>query len=130
MLSGLLGFSSGLIGLLDVNRVAPTRRRRVVVLGDTGLYEADCLEQALHFTPREPSTARVRLPVTRVDLLRAQHDAFLDALRMGRQPTVTGDDGLRAVYLADALLRSAAVHEAIEVGPAALPNRPAPPGRS
>ena len=36
----------------------------------------------------------------------SEHDDFLDAVRQSRKPTVSGEDGLRAIEVAEAILES------------------------
>ena len=50
----------------------------------------------------------IRHVVNKVEPLRAEFDAFVAAIRGDRSKIVTGEDGLAALQLAHALLRSGA----------------------
>ena len=48
-LSGLMRFSNGITGVLQVNWVTPTKSRRLTVLGAGGMFEVDYITQDLTF---------------------------------------------------------------------------------
>jgi predicted dehydrogenase len=50
-------------------------------------------------------------PLTTIDQLTAELTDFVDAVRYGRQPKVTGEDGLAAVELAHSILAIMAKHD-------------------
>jgi predicted dehydrogenase len=121
LLYGLLSFPSGIVGLLDVNWLTPEKQRRVVVLGTEGMFQVDYLTQSLTFTKGTQELApeyldgyaptfageSVSLPVRQSEPLRAEVDAFLEAVRTGGPPAVTGGDGLAALSIAKLLLTAA-----------------------
>jgi len=130
LLFGLLHFESGATGFLDVNWLSPTKRRQLHVVGEQGMFDLDYLTQRLTFT-RHPNLERPALiggyaptfsgdvavlPVATGEPLAAELDAFLDAVRTGSRPVVDVEDGLWALAMADALLRSAAERRPIELG--------------
>jgi predicted dehydrogenase len=105
------------------------------VVGEQGMFDLDYLTQRLTFTRHEnlerPALIAgyaptftgdvVELPVETGEPLAAELDSFFDAVRTGRPPVVGAEDGLWAVAMADALLRSAAEHRPVELaGLAAL----------
>lgn len=131
LLYGLLTFPGGALGQLDVNWLTPEKQRRVVVLGEEGMFQVDYLSQSLSFTrggaPLAPTYLdgyaptfageTVHLPVEPVEPLKRELDAFFRSVREGGPPEVSGEDGLWAVALANLLLRSATEHHPIDVGP-------------
>lgn len=133
LLFGLLRFPDGLIALLDVNWLTPEKQRRLVVLGDEGMFQVDYLSQTLSFTrgqaeldptylggyaPTFPGET-ITLPVEPAEPLRREMDAFLATVRDGTPPVVSGDDGVWAVRLANLFLESAAAGRALELTPSA-----------
>lgn len=46
---GVMKFANGVIGILEINWLTPTKRRTLTVTGERGMYEADYLEQNLIF---------------------------------------------------------------------------------
>jgi predicted dehydrogenase len=127
LLFGLLHYPSGATGFLDVNWLTPTKRRHLHVVGEEGMFDLDYLTQRLTFT-RHADTANPTLirgyaptfsgdvyevPVSNLEPLAAEVDAFLDVIRDRTAPTVDAEDGLWAVAIADALLSSAAANQPI-----------------
>ena len=100
------GGSPAPVASLEVNWLSVRRVRDLTVMGETGTlhldYAAQCL--TLHSTPGEPGTP---LHVEHHDQLEAELSAFVAAVKNGTPMPVTGEDGLMAVLIADALTRSA-----------------------
>ena len=135
LLFALLRFRDGLVGLLDVNWLTPEKQRRLVVLGEEGMFQVDYLTQRLTFTrgqadldptylggyaPTFPGET-IELPVEPAEPLVRQLDAFLATVRDGVPPAVSGEEGVWAVRLADMLLESAASGRAIDLQPSGAP---------
>lgn len=134
LLFGLLHFPSGATGMLDVNWLTPAKRRQLVVVGEEGMFELDYLTQRLTFT-RAPDLAHptfirgyaptfegpvVEVPVDATEPLAAELDDFFEVVRTGRPPVVDAEDGLWAVAIASALLRSAAEARPIHLSKLAM----------
>lgn len=131
LLYGLLAFPGGALGQLDVNWLTPEKQRRLVVLGEEGMFTVDYLSQSLTFTRRAADLSptyldgyaptfigqAVHLPVRPAEPLRLELDAFFAAVRAGGPSPLPGADGLWAVALAEMLLVSAAEHRPVEVAP-------------
>jgi predicted dehydrogenase len=119
MFLGMLRFRNGAMGLLDINWLTPTKERSLTVLCEKGLFVADYAAQSLSFyenfaaTAREGSFASVTEgPMTRYFIanrepLRVELEAFRDAVANGTPPVVTAADGIAALAVAEALVRSA-----------------------
>jgi UDP-N-acetylglucosamine 3-dehydrogenase len=121
--------------LLDVNWLTPEKQRRLVVLGEEGMFQVDYLRQSLTFTrggaaldpmylggfaPTFPGET-IELPVEPAEPLRREIDGFLSVVRDGAPPVVSGDDGVWAVRLANLLLESAAAGRALELSSSLTP---------
>jgi predicted dehydrogenase len=132
LMTGLVRMSDGVIGTLTVNWLTPTKIRELFVIGEKGMFRVDYLTQDLYFFENatvnsgEWETLRVlrgvsegrmiRHVVNKKEPLRAEQEAFLAAVQ-GLQPVaVSGEDGLRALALAQALVVSGQEHRAIEIG--------------
>ncbi|MFI5262067.1 MAG: Gfo/Idh/MocA family oxidoreductase [Candidatus Limnocylindrales bacterium] len=135
LLYGLLAFPGGALGQIDVNWLTPEKQRRVTVLGQEGMFEADYLTQTLTFTRGAKELApeyldgyaptfvgqTATIPVEPAEPLRRELDAFFEAVRTGGPAAITGADGLWAVALANTLLRSATEHQPIDIVPLEVP---------
>ncbi len=130
LLVATLRFDSGIIGLLEVNWLTPTKVRRLTVNGERGMFEVDYLNQhlTLYENAYESETWRTldvfdgvtegnvtRFAITRTEPLRAQLDAFVRAVRGEAPPEVPGEDGLRALRLALAVLESGQAGRTVEL---------------
>ena len=123
ILNALLKFESGLLGVLQVNWLTPTKIREVSVLGERGMLVCNYIEQELRYyrnaamvgnqltdaQPRAVSEGDVlNIPVARAEPLREELQAFVRVVRGEQALEVDGEAGLRALELALALVRSAA----------------------
>jgi len=121
LIAATLRFDSGIVGLLEVNWLTPTKVRRLTVTGEGGMFVVDYLNQ--HLTLFENAHEReswltldffdgvtegdvTRFAIPREEPLRAQLEAFVRAVRGEAPPPVTGADGLRALRLALAVVES------------------------
>jgi len=128
---GLLRFPDGVVGSLEINWLTPTKIREVLVLGERGLFRVDDLTQDLYFyenaqvngdlwlalkTLKGVSEGHmIRYAIQRYEPLKAELQAFLQAVNEGNSVPVSGADGLEALRLALALVESGQSHQVIEV---------------
>lgn len=133
MLIGTLRFANGAIGVLDVNWLTPTKIRELSVLGERGMFVVDYLARELTFfendaAPREDPAGwparhlkgvsegrRHEIAVEKHEPLRLELEAFARAVRDGSAPEVTAGDGIAAIAVAEALVRSAKDGRAVEL---------------
>ncbi|HXM57664.1 MAG TPA: Gfo/Idh/MocA family oxidoreductase [Candidatus Dormibacteraeota bacterium] len=124
LLTGLVRFANDAVGLLEINWLTPTKIRELTVTGERGMFRADYLTQDLYFFENAVSEdgaweamsllrggvhegSMTRYALRRREPLAAELDAFLAAARGEREPAVSGQDGVRALALALALIESA-----------------------
>jgi predicted dehydrogenase len=119
--SALLEFESGAIVTLSASRATQDKVRRIAISEADRYIVADCLRQDLQikrettveFADNEPNLYRqanvVEIPYLdrSGEPLALEIADFVEAVREKRAPTVTGEDGLRAVRLAAAVERAA-----------------------
>jgi UDP-N-acetylglucosamine 3-dehydrogenase len=130
MLTGIVRFRNGVIGVLDINWLTPTKIRELRVTGERGMFLVDYITQDLFFYENRIATSQwdamalfrgveegnmLKIRVSKVEPLEAELRAFVEAVTRGIPPLVTGLDGLRAVALARLLLLSAQEKTAIDV---------------
>jgi predicted dehydrogenase len=133
MLVGMLRFANGVVGLLDVNWLTPTKIRELSVLGERGMFVVDYLARSLtfyendHHQHEEPAGWAARHtkgvsegPVRRIDVarrepLRVELEAFADAVRSGGPPPVSPEDALAAMTAAEALVLAGASGEDVSL---------------
>jgi len=131
LLFGLLRFSDGVTGALEINWLTPTKLREVLVLGERGMFRVDDLTQDLYFYENAQANGAVwpalatlkgvsegsmiRFALQRYEPLKAELQSFLKAVRGEAPAAVTGEDGLAALRLALALVESGQKHQVIAV---------------
>lgn len=134
MVLGLLRFRSGVAGMLEINWLTPQKVREVVVLGERGMFRADDLTQDLYFYENADANGldwqhlsllkgvsegrMVRYPIARYEPLKAELEAFAQAVAEDTPVPVRGEDGLAALRLALALVESGLNHQIVEVNDA------------
>lgn len=130
-LHGLMRLANGVIGSVSVSWLSPTKVRELIVTGERGMFRVDYLTQDLYqYENAAADTTEyealavlrgvkegrmIRHVVNKVEPLRAEFEAFVAAMRGDRSRIVSGEEGLAALQLALALLRSGATGEAIAV---------------
>lgn len=115
LLAAILRFDSGIIGLLEVNWLTPTKVRQLTVTGERGMFIIDYLNQHLTLYENAHESASwpaldvfdgvtegnvIRYAIPRVEPLRAQLDAFARRVRGEDVEVISAADGLRALRLA------------------------------
>jgi predicted dehydrogenase len=122
LLTGLVRLSDGVVGTLTINWLTPTKIRELYVTGERGMFRVDYLTQDLYFF--ENATAQggdwetlrmlrgvsegqmIRHVVQKKEPLRAELEAFLATVRGEGPVLISGQDGLKALELAQAVVAS------------------------
>lgn len=119
MLSAILRFENGVIGSLDINWLTPTKIRELSVIGERGMFVANYLTQDLTFYENDYCQSKqwqelarmgvtegrvIRQKVQRREPLFEELRSFGEAVRGEHAPVVSGEDGLRALMLANELV--------------------------
>ena len=122
---GLMKLANGVIGVLDINWLTPTKRRTLTVTGERGMYVADYIAQDLVFYANPdafqtwvnrgtgaPITSvaegeMTRRVIARREPLAVELEEFAAAVRSGGPPPVDPRDALTALLLARKMVESA-----------------------
>ncbi len=129
-LVSVLRFADGTIGKLMVNWLTPTKLRELTVVGERGMFVVNYLTQDLSFYENAAfeSTSWEAIgvlrgvkegPITRCVIskkepLLAELEAFVEAIGNGSRPIVTGEDGVKALALAEQIIKAGLEHRIIE----------------
>jgi UDP-N-acetylglucosamine 3-dehydrogenase len=135
LFNGIMKFANGVVGVLDINWLTPTKRRTITVTGERGMYVADYIDQDLVFyaNPDADETwqnrgaegfeARItsvaegemtRRHIRREEPLAIELVAFAQAVRDGGPPPVEPHDAMVALLLARKMVESALSGQAID----------------
>jgi predicted dehydrogenase len=131
MFAGLVRFHRGAMGTLDINWLTPTKERTLTVLCEKGMFVVDYAAQSLAFYENFDAAARegryasvtegpmTRYPIPNREPLRVELEAFRDAVLAGGPPPVSALDGMAALAIAEALVRSGETGMPVQVEPVA-----------
>lgn len=121
MVSALLRFTTGEIGVIDVHWLSPQKIRQLSVVGEGGMVVADYLSQDVFFykngrvndtwIPASNFSGAiegdmVKTYIPKREPLRIEHEQFLESVVDDKAPYVTGEDGLAALEVALRLIDS------------------------
>jgi UDP-N-acetylglucosamine 3-dehydrogenase len=129
LFTGTIRFANGVLGVLNINWLTPTKRRILTVTGERGMYVADYLSQDLVFYANPEATGLVdarggeittvsegemtRREVRREEPLAVELREFARAVRDGGPPPVDPHDAMVALLLARKMVESAETGQAI-----------------
>lgn len=113
-------FDNGCVANATASRVSLKTERKMRIFEDDAYLSLDLQQKILTvIRKRGPADAPGPLPVTieeqsleQGDALKSEIESFLDCIRMGRPPVVSGEAGLRALQTATRITHL--VHESIE----------------
>ncbi|HST05799.1 MAG TPA: Gfo/Idh/MocA family oxidoreductase [Chloroflexia bacterium] len=122
LLSAVLRFGDGLIGVLDINWLTPTKIRELMITGEKGMFQVDYITQDLFFYENNYVKSdwdtisnisgvsegdMIRLYIDRSEPLKIELQRFLQAAAGETVSIVTAEDALAALKI---------VHKIVEAG--------------
>ncbi len=129
LVSGLVRFANGTIGVLNINWLTPTKVRQLSICGEKGMFVVNYLTQQLTFYRNAQNShgtyssievltgvsegEMIRYPIASQEPLRVELESFVRACSGKSAIEVTGEDGLMALYMAQ-LLRKAGQENQIQ----------------
>jgi UDP-N-acetylglucosamine 3-dehydrogenase len=132
LFNGIIKFANGVVGVLDINWLTPTKRRTLTVTGERGMLLADYIAQdlVLFANPDAPETwenpgagdrttsvaegEMTRYSIRREEPLVVELDEFARAVRDGGPPPVAPRDAMIALLLARTMVESAETGRVID----------------
>lgn len=131
LLSGLIRFKNGVVGVLDVNWLTPTKIRQLTVTGERGMYLVDYLMQDVFFYEnsayatgdwenigifKSMMEGEVRkLRIDKKEPLKIEIESFVNAVVDDHKPEESGEQGLATLLLAQKLLESGSKKAVVEL---------------
>jgi len=108
----MLLFPDGKSALIESNWLTPYKVRKLKVTGSDGIATVDYITQEITVeTPRETLTPRSEWQ----EPLKLELKSFVDCIIGNKEPTITGIDGLKALRVAEAALKSAQLGRVIRL---------------
>ncbi len=120
MVMGLVKFANGVLAIIDINWLTPTKIRELIVTGERGMFVAGYLTQELryyqnlHLSNHSAPGAllgvsegdMINYRIERCEPLKEELRSFIRAVGAGGSPRVTAADGMAALALAETLIES------------------------
>ncbi len=108
----ILTFSSSVDGVIETNRLTPYKARNLTVVGTKGIAQLDYIEQDLViYDERFVKKARIQ----REEPLRRELLHFIHCVQGLEKPLVSGEDGFKALRVAQAAVESYKKEEIVRV---------------
>jgi UDP-N-acetylglucosamine 3-dehydrogenase len=108
----MLTYKDGKSAFIESNWLTPYKTRSLIVTGSDAIMRLDYLTQELWIEDAKESL-QPRYPIKEPLKLELQH--FADCIIEKKKPQVTGADGVKALEIAEAALRSSAKNRAIKL---------------
>jgi UDP-N-acetylglucosamine 3-dehydrogenase len=132
LFNGVIKFANGVVGVLDINWLTPTKQRSLTVTGERGMFLADYIAQDLVLFANPDATETwvnagagalvtsvaegemTRYSIHRQEPLAVELDEFARAVRDDAPPPVAPRDALIALLLARTMVESAQTGRVID----------------
>ena len=108
----LLGFRSNRTGFVEANWLTPRKIRNMIVTGSEKIVTVDYITQEVTVEGVDES---IRTQTRWVEPLTQELRHFVESIRNDREPSVTAIDGLKALEIADAALKSGEIGQVIHI---------------
>jgi UDP-N-acetylglucosamine 3-dehydrogenase len=108
----LLNFSGGEVGFIDANWLTPRKIRKLMITGSEATATIDYVTQE---TVIEDSKRSIVPRIKFEEPLRLELKNFVQSILSGKQPSASGEDGLKALEVCEAALKSGATGQVVHV---------------
>lgn len=132
LVSGVLRFADGVIGVLDINWLTPTKIRELMITGERGMFHVNYLTQDLYFYENNyvktdwdtisnisgvSEGDMVRVHIDKSEPLKIELEHFLRATSGDENAlTVSAEDGITALKIVHKLVEAGLYGTVIEMG--------------
>ena len=96
-------------GILEVNWLTPYKRREIEITGTDGIISVDYIEQSIEVFGKFAQDITIK----HEEPLKEELKSFLEAVDEGKDPVITGEDGLNALKMLIAASKSSRAHKPI-----------------
>ena len=130
LLIATIRFENDILGVINCNWLTPKKVREITITGEKGMFHANYLLQELYFYANEFVNGKLdysagpftviegkmqKIDIRKKEPLLAELESFVDCVRTGSKPAVSGADGMHAINIATKLIQSASQGEVIKV---------------
>jgi UDP-N-acetylglucosamine 3-dehydrogenase len=99
----MMKFENGVVGVLETNWLTPYKKRQLEIIGVDGIISIDYIDQAVEVHGKNVQKVKVE----HKEPLREELNSFLSAIKNDEEPKITGEDGIHALKVVLAAMKSA-----------------------
>lgn len=99
----MMRFENGVVGMLETNWLTPYKKRQLELTGVDGILSIDYIDQTAEVFGKNAQ----KVEVPHREPLKDELNSFLSAVRNDEEPRITGEDGIHALKVVLAAMKSA-----------------------
>ena len=99
----MMKFENGVVGILETNWLTPYKKRQLEITGVDGIISLDYVDQTVEVYGKNAQKA----VVTHTEPLKDELQSFLSCVVNDEEPRITGEDGIHALKVVLAAMKSA-----------------------
>lgn len=99
----MMRFENGVIGILETNWLTPYKKRQLEITGAEGIISIDYIDQTVEVYGKNAQKVKVE----HREPLKEELNSFLSAIIRDEEPKITGEDGIHALKVVLAAMKSA-----------------------
>lgn len=107
----MMKFESGTVGVLETNWLTPYKKRELEIIGVDGIISIDYIDQAVKLYGKNAQ----KVNVTHKEPLKEELNSFLSCIINDEEPKITGEDGIHALKVVLAAMKSAKSNDPINM---------------
>lgn len=130
LLIGTIRFKNNILGVINVNWLTPKKVREITITGEKGMFVANYLTQELYFYENKFTRKnfdynsnfmtiiegkKVKIKIKHQEPLKNELKDFTESVIKNKKPSVSGEDGLDALDIAQKFLESSKNSEVINL---------------
>ncbi|MCE5215334.1 MAG: Gfo/Idh/MocA family oxidoreductase [Methanobacterium sp.] len=99
----MMKFENGTVGVLETNWLTPYKKRQLEIIGVDGIISIDYIDQEVEVYGKNAQ----KVEVEHKEPLKEELDSFLSSIINDEEPRITGEDGIHALKVVLAAMKSA-----------------------
>ena len=99
----MMKFENGVVGILETNWLTPYKKRQLEITGVEGILSLDYIDQTVEIYGKNEQ----KVDVAHTEPLKEELKSFLSSVTNDEEPKITGEDGIHALKVVLAAMKSA-----------------------
>jgi predicted dehydrogenase len=127
-LTAILKYKNKVIAVLNVDWLSPTKKRQLTVIGNKGMFKINYLTQDIYFYENKAVKKEeyefgqigvsegnmTKIHIDTKEPLKQEIEAFIQSINQNIESPVSGEDGLKALFIANKILEAGKEHKIIK----------------